>query len=96
MSSKISSSNIKISCHTSLPLVWLVTLRYFMLFAAIVKGVDSPIYSPVFLSCIYKRATDFLSNLVSCYINEGVYKLQKFLSKIYGTAYENYQIISKQ
>ena len=59
VSSKISSSNIKISCHTSLPLVWLVTLRYFMLFAAIVKGVDFLIHSPAFLSHIYKRSTDF-------------------------------------
>ena len=57
-----------------------VTPRYFMLFVAIVKGVDSLISSPALLSFVYSRATVFLFcfvlvNLVSCYIAESVYEL---------------------
>ena len=36
-----------------------VTLRYFMLFVAIVKGVDSLISSQALLSSVYRRVTDF-------------------------------------
>ena len=36
-----------------------VTPIYFMLFVAIVKGVDSLISSPDLLSSVYRRATDY-------------------------------------
>ncbi len=36
-----------------------VTARYFMLFVAIVKGIDFLISSPALLLSVYRRATDF-------------------------------------
>ena len=83
-----------LSCRSFTCLVR-VTLRYFILFVAIVKGVVSLFFLSLFVICIKEGYWFVWVNFIFSHFSEVVYQLEKFSGRVFGVAYESYHIMCK-